>query len=147
VLFFASRLVTVVDTSAAEILTMDSDLDHRAPIFDEIDTECARIGFRMRDLGGLALRGKDPFTAFLNLLREIPSGVGLEGFLERMRSYDVNFLTASEEVRKLESEDRARTTTCSFCGRPGSRERMLVYGPHGVAICSECVRLANDILE
>lgn len=35
---------------------------------------------------------------------------------------------------------------CSFCGKPHSQVKKLVAGPHGVAICDECIVLCVDIL-
>ena len=122
---------------------MDSDVVRE---LDEIKAECTRIGFAWRELGGLAIAGEGGLTRFRNLLREIPTGVGLEVFLERMRSYGVDLQTAEEELRELEKEEK-RATSCSFCGRSKTSERRLVHGPNGVAICSECVRLAALTLE
>lgn len=36
---------------------------------------------------------------------------------------------------------------CSFCGKPESKVRKLIYGPSGVFICDECIDVCNDIME
>lgn len=69
---------------------------------EAISSECARIGFDMRELGGLAFSGKDALASFLALLREIPSGVGLEAFLQRMRSRGIDLSSAEDELRELD---------------------------------------------
>lgn len=35
---------------------------------------------------------------------------------------------------------------CSFCGKGRDQTQRLIAGPNGVAICSECVALCNQIL-
>ena len=35
---------------------------------------------------------------------------------------------------------------CSFCGTPPGPTRRQVNGPHGVAICADCVALCNELL-
>ena len=35
---------------------------------------------------------------------------------------------------------------CSFCGNAQGDARRLIAGPGGVAICSDCVGLCNEIL-
>jgi hypothetical protein len=37
-------------------------------------------------------------------------------------------------------------TVCSFCGRRAQDVALLITGP-GVAICDECVKLCNDIVD
>ena len=121
--------------------------DESDPDLNAIFGECSRIGFDMHELGGLAFSDRNGFAAFLDLLRGVPSGVGLEGFRQRMRNNGVDLWTANEERLELEAEDGTQATSCSFCGRSKTGERKLVHGQNGVAICNECVRLATAILE
>ena len=71
---------------------------------DEIRAECARIGFDMSELGGLAISDEDALTSFRNLLHQVPTGVGLEGFRQRMRGFGMDLRTAAEELTDLEVE-------------------------------------------
>jgi ClpX C4-type zinc finger len=122
---------------------MTDSRDHGDSEFDAISADCARIGFSISELGGLALTGDDAVAAFRKLLQEIPTGVGIEGFRRRLPN-GAAMWTAEEELRELTRDD---PTTCSFCGRERTRERHLVSGPNHVAICSECVRLAAEMFE
>lgn len=36
---------------------------------------------------------------------------------------------------------------CSFCGKPESKVRKLIYGPSGAFICDECIEVCNDIID
>ena len=36
---------------------------------------------------------------------------------------------------------------CSFCGKRQDQVKKLVAGPHGVAICDECVSLCREIID
>ena len=105
----------------------------------EVFSEFARIGFGMYELGGLALTESASLARFRDLLREIPTGAGFAAFCERVP--DGTALWAAYEERL--KEDRAQPTTCSFCLRSESAERRLILGPNHVAICSDCVRLAD----
>lgn len=126
---------------------MTNGHDQRDPELQAIFAECSRIGVDMHELGGLAFSGKNALAGFVDLLRGVPSGIGLEGFRQQMRSSGVDLWTGDEERRRLEAEDSTLATNCSFCGRSRTDERKLVHGQNGVAICSECVRLATAILE
>jgi len=116
--------------------------EQQDPVWEAIPEECARIGFDLSDLGGLALAGQNAETAFLNLLRQVPTGAGIEGLRQHLPN-GAGLLTAEDELREL---TRDLPTTCSFCGRARTSERHLVFGPGTVAICSECVRLAAETL-
>jgi ribosomal protein L37AE/L43A len=48
--------------------------------------------------------------------------------------------------RQWEHLKRSRRLKCSFCGKSQQRVERLICGP-GVAICSECIELCNDIIE
>ena len=52
-----------------------------------MSAECSRIGFDVRELRGLAFSDRSAFAHFLDLLREIPSGVELAGFRQHMRKH------------------------------------------------------------
>lgn len=43
------------------------------------------------------------------------------------------------------NDGTSRTPRCSFCGKPQTQTEQLIAGPN-VFICTECVRLCNDIL-
>ena len=34
--------------------------------------------------------------------------------------------------------------SCSFCGKPKSRTKVLISGPDGLAICDECIEICNE---
>jgi len=119
---------------------MNDAHNHRDPPFDAIAAECARIGFPLRELGGLAFTGEDALAAFHTLLQEIPTGAGIAGLRKRMP----NVVTAEEELGQL---TRDEPTICSFCGQRRTEGRRLVSGPNHVAICSECVRRAAEWIE
>jgi ATP-dependent Clp protease ATP-binding subunit ClpX len=49
-------------------------------------------------------------------------------------------------IMKVLDGDRASgRETCSFCGRPASRERRLLAGPKAY-ICSDCIVKCNAVL-
>lgn len=41
--------------------------------------------------------------------------------------------------------ERAMPPGCTFCGKPRKDVRVLVGGPHGQAICNECIALCAEI--
>lgn len=41
---------------------------------------------------------------------------------------------------------RNPSPVCSFCYKPRSGQLRFINGPHGVAICEQCVDLCNQIL-
>ncbi|MEA3345102.1 MAG: ATP-dependent Clp protease ATP-binding subunit ClpX [Chloroflexota bacterium] len=45
------------------------------------------------------------------------------------------------------ADGRSSELFCSFCKRPQSEVNQLIVGPDGVAICDECVALAQEILQ
>ena len=45
------------------------------------------------------------------------------------------------------SEEKKRSTCCSFCGKAEREVHRMIQGPAGVRICDECVRLCMDIVE
>ena len=59
--------------------------------------ECSRIGIDMHEVAGLAFSGSEALAYFLDLLRETPSGVGLEGFRQQMRLKGVDLWTAGQK--------------------------------------------------
>ena len=45
------------------------------------------------------------------------------------------------------SEEKRRSTCCSFCGKAEREVHRMIQGPAGVRICDECVRLCMDIVD
>ena len=45
------------------------------------------------------------------------------------------------------SEEKKRSTCCSFCGKAEREVHRMIQGPAGVRICDECVRLCMDIVD
>ena len=45
------------------------------------------------------------------------------------------------------SEEKKRSTCCSFCGKAEREVHRMIQGPAGVRICDECVQLCMDIVD
>lgn len=45
------------------------------------------------------------------------------------------------------SEEKRKSTCCSFCGKAEREVHRMIQGPAGVRICDECVRLCMDIVD
>ena len=64
--------------------------DEKERDLNVLSAECSRIGFDVHELAGLAFSDRSAFTSFLDFLREVPDGVGLADFRERMRKNGFN---------------------------------------------------------
>lgn len=89
---------------ATQIGDMTNHHDESDPALNAIFGECSRIGFDVDELGGLAFSSRNELAQFLDLLREVPSGVGLESLRERMRNNGVDLWPADEERLEPDAE-------------------------------------------
>ena len=55
------------------------------------------------------------------------------------------------EVKEIEKRltlmDNSVGAKCSFCGKKVDEVKKMIAGPDGVYICTDCVKVCNDILE
>ena len=70
--------------------------------WQEIESEMRRIGFTMRELGGLALSGGATLADFREFLRTIPDNSGFDEFLRRTRN---GFEPTDEQLRSHFADD------------------------------------------
>ena len=50
-------------------------------------------------------------------------------------------------ARKKKQDEEMEEKTCSFCGKSSTEVNEIVVSDSGIAICSECVKLCQDIID